>query len=288
MSKLLQLMAVLVMVTALAASGFARPAGDNGGKKGKSQSEKNDGKKASKAGKAKGKQFASESIGEIVILDERIFDLTGDYSLTSGTDSLDLSLVQDERGRLVGTADLALADLITTVVDVKGRIRVQDFAVTFTLEAALFADTEEEDDPTTTIRIIGGLVDDPETDFFNVVVEVTSGTETTSRSLGSLVPVNPLRGITIGEAEDEVERGHGRVIFSERLVTLPTGTDTVRSHQVNTKKGFILILHGDVLHGHIRGDVDDEGNFVVESVRLNLGFGNLVIDPDDVQLPAVQ
>ncbi len=300
MSRPWQLLIVCAIVAALAAPGYSRPGGDKVGNKGKpQQSEKNEGK-GKKGKKGGADRRTTTSLGEIAVIDDRILDVTGVYTLTTGTVVVILDLVQDDRGQLLASADVALPDGLTTEVDLRGRLRVtgRDGDLSFKLEGCvdessgtvggpiLLSHTSDDvdDECTTSVRVLGEW----DGSAFGTEICITTPTGTICYDLRDLVPINLLRGVTVGEATDEDRKGKGTVIFSERLVELPWGTETVRSHQVNTPKGFMLLLHGDDFNAQFRGDTSSTGSVTVESAKINLGYGKLDIDPEDVELPAVQ
>lgn len=125
MRRIWQLLATFVLVAALATSGYAGSgSGKGGNKSGRAKKEQR------KSGK-KHSVTSTTLVGQVIASDDRILDLTGDYTLSGsvaepepGVASLALSIVQDDRGRLAGNSVLTLPDGTTTEVPVMGELNL--------------------------------------------------------------------------------------------------------------------------------------------------------------------
>jgi hypothetical protein len=245
-------------------------------------------REAAKAGKKASKGTTTAlSLGQIIITDSRILDLSGDYALsstlvledgTSATTSVDLSIVQDDRGQLVGSALVVLADGSTTEIEVVGELSVEGDDLTLTLSGELSDDTTTE----TASIAIDGVWDG--TAFVSTVTVAIN--ETTSTFDALIVPANPVVGVIIEPALD----AHviGNKIWGTREVVLPWGNTSVRSQQMN-KKGLKFMMHSGDFGIDLRGTVDELGAVDLSRAKLHLGYGTFDIDPATVSiLPAVQ
>ncbi len=246
--------------------------------------------KAAKKG-AKG-TTTSLSLGQIIITDSRVLDLTGDYVLsstlvvndgttdtvTSETTTVDLSIVQDDRGQLVGSAFIVLGDGTTTEIVVTGELSAEGGELALSLAGEVGDDTTSDSASIT----IDGVWDG--TAFVSEVTVIYNDDVTTFEAL--IVPVNDVVGIIIEPALD----AHviGNKIWGTREVVLPWGNTTVRSQQMN-KKGLKFMMHSGEFGIDLRGSVDEAGVVDLSRAKLHLGYGTFDIDPATVTiLPAVQ
>lgn len=324
MRKCWQMFATFVLVAALAVSGHAGPGNGNGGGNGKGKPDKeqkqkpdNSAKQAEKearkaeklvqkeernaakaaekaqkqaeklAKKAAKNASAAYSIGQIIVTDSRIVDLTGDYLLetlivaddgTSATTSVSLALVQDGRGQLVGTAVVTNFDGSVVELPVVGGLELSgDGNLTLNLEGAL-------PDGTASLAI-SGIWDGA---AFQSVVMVTNLGEVISYD-AVIVPANMIVGFIIEAPLSE--QVIGNKVWSDRTVVLPWGNEVVRS-QLMTKKGMKFMMHSGNFGIDLRGNVDDAGLVDLSRAKLHLGYGSLWLDPATVEvqtlLPAVQ
>ncbi len=239
-------------------------------------------KEARKAAKNAGTDN-SFRIGQVIITDGRIVDLTGDYLLEAeiiegdGTvleTSTALSLVQDSRGQLVGTALVTFPDGREVEVPVVGEMDSSDGVLTLHLEGAL-------PDDSASIHIDGTY---DGTAFQSDVTVTDLELEYTYPAV--LVPSNTVVGFVI-EAPTS-EQIIDNKVWSDRTVVLPWGTEVVRSQLMN-KKGFKFMMHSDTFGIDLRGTVNDAGEVTLSRAKLHLAYGDIWLDPATVEIiPVVE
>lgn len=239
-------------------------------------------KLAKKAQKNAGTDSAFR-IGEVIVTDSRIVDLTGDYLLeaeviaddgTTATTSATIALVQDSRGQIVGNAAITMPDGEVVEVPVVGELGSSEGALTLHLEGTLA-------DGSASIVLDG----DFDGTAFQSEVILTDGDLVYTYD-AALVPSNAVIGFIIEAAESE--QIIGNKVWSDRTVVLPWGNEVVRSQLMN-KKGFKFMMHSGNFGIDLRGTVDADGVVTLSRAKLHLGYGDFWLDPATVSvLPAVQ
>ncbi len=240
-------------------------------------------------------------VGEIVIADARILDLTGAYDLasTETSASVTLNIVQDARGKLVGTYVLTEADGVTTAgpFPAAGNLAVErEKTVKFTFTGS----ANEPGGPgngrgpgngkgngrgrgKSSMQAKGVYTGAA----FAVEVRLKnkSGQQ---RWEGPLTPENPARGATVSDGVGMGVRKNASA--STRTVTLPWGGAELNALQRRagdhthfyassgmagkSKRGKGLGKPG-VFETRIKGEGTSGSAFVVYENRVRLGYGHL-------------
>lgn len=240
-------------------------------------------KEARKAEKQNKGGNSSFSIAEVIVTDSRIVDLTGDYMLesvlvaddgTTATTSASVALVQDSRGRLVGTALITMPDGAVVEVPVVGHLQLSG-------QTNLDVHLEGElPDGSASVHIDGSW----DSSAFQSVVTVMNFEEEFSYD-AVIIPVNTVVGFIIEAPLSE--QVIGNKVWSDRTVVLPWGNEVVRSQLMN-KKGFKFMMHSGNFGIDLRGTADDTGVVSLSRAKLHLGYGSLWLDPATVEvIPAV-
>ncbi|MBX7245602.1 MAG: hypothetical protein K1X53_08880 [Candidatus Sumerlaeaceae bacterium] len=221
---------------------------------------------AKKPSKPKPGQAATTyTLGRIEVSDSRILDVSGSYTLSSSTSTVELDIVQDSRGKLLSTATLTLGDQPTTgPIQLNGELKVKSNGV-LSLSLKGGEDDDDSSDDSSSVSKSRGGHDDPSGDdhgdkgdddttdtedesddstgvhveikgdydgaAFNVTVDARVPGASDSFA-AVLTPVNTARGAVV---EDAAWTASGQNIKkSTRNVTIPTGLQSLPAQQKTT------------------------------------------------------
>jgi hypothetical protein len=196
-------------------------------------------------------------LGKIQCTANRILSVSGQYTLDSTTHSLQLRIVQDPRGVLVSTGTITIKETGETTgpFNLTGRLGLASTSAPLSLSLA--GGMMPPPPPQPVPQMVGPgpnpgpgpgtpMTSGPRVmiqgrlagDAFDLNVAV-DGFGPPSRFMTRLLPVNPMRGFVISDAQSRLY--WPGILSSRRVVNLPYGTFTVPAMQVN-RTGFTMFL----------------------------------------------
>ena len=267
-----QALLALVLTAALVPFAQAKPGNGNGNGNGNGKPGTGKPEKPGKPGKpSKDVSGTTFAIGQVVSTDDRILDVTGDYELAGAATTVSLSLTQDDRGRVTGEATIISADGSSTgPIPVNGHLQL---TAQTNLRLQLNGSSSADD---ISLNIRGNW----DGTAFQLTVKV--GGAVPSTEVIALMPVNPERGFTI---EDGSGSPQGKKqLRSMRTVLLPWGSVNARATE-SAKGDYLSFKIKTSKFGiDMRGNVEDDTTFTATRAQVKLGYGNVRIDLDSLEV----